>query len=155
MANLTRWSKPIPPRWLGNSEDKQPFAMRYKRLTRGELRALGEALQAAPAEATPEQLAEVYGPYVQGPLAADGGPVALTIDELAIPSGDLAGLFRACADELGAKDSLINEITDTLLAAVNGLKGSAAGESSGSRGGASTTRADPSEAALPVPTAAA
>ena len=43
MATLTRWKRYVP-KWLGNAESPQPFAVEVKRATFGERRAFIEAL---------------------------------------------------------------------------------------------------------------
>lgn len=157
MANLSTWSKPIPPKWLDNHESPEAFALEYKRLTTGEWKLLAGALEDFKGDA--EALAKVYGPYVRGPLrhpAAAAGTPALVVDGVAVLEGDLVGLMRVGLQEPAMLHRrLLDEIEATLFHDVNGLPKDALGESSGSRGGASTTRADPTEAASPAPVATA
>jgi hypothetical protein len=157
-VNLTRWSKPIPPKWLGNDQDPQGFTLRYKRMSEGELRALRDALIALREnkDASAADLAAALKPYVQGPKAPDGAPVALVVDGHEVRDGDFEALLKVGLDDgPGVHTALNQEVITTLMREVNGLTGAAEGESEGSRGGASTTRAGDIEAAPPVPNAGA
>jgi hypothetical protein len=155
MATLTRWSDPIAPTWLGNDRDPQPFTIRYKRMSRGEIKEMQVRLRELyGSDPTAAKLAEAYAAVVKGPLRAAGaqdGEPALVVDGEKILDGDLAALFAVGLEEGPlVHGPLIHEITRTLFVVVNGLPEVLEGESSGSRGGASSTRAGRTEDGEPA-----
>lgn len=138
MAHLTRWQKRVP-KWLGNDQAAEPFAVEIKRVTEGELRGFFAALTDLDQDRSPGKLVEIFSPVVRGPkgqLTVDGEEVT-----------DLRGLLAAGADEFSPTDSLLGELV-RLVQEVNGL-GKATPSASGPQpGGAGSI---PAELATPTP----
>lgn len=149
MATLTRFEERTP-RWLGNAEQADPFRLRIRRMTNGDLReffaryhALGEKGKAA----TAADVAELFAPVVQGPVGD------LTIDGEKIET--LERLIEvACLELVTFRDNLIAELLE-LVTSVNRLEELRVGESAGRRGGGSTTSPAPSETEPPAKPAGA
>jgi hypothetical protein len=84
MANLTRWKRRIP-KWEGNDEQAEPFAVEVKRLTVDERATMLERINAVRAKESVETFGLVFGDYVRGPIGVltfDGAPAPATIAEL-------------------------------------------------------------------------
>lgn len=141
MAHLSRWQKRTP-RWLGNADAAEPFAVEVKRLSEAELRAFFEGVAGIGGEYQVAQLLEVFSPCVRGPkglLTIDGEEVA-----------DLRGLLTAAAGEFPGPDSLLGELV-RLVQEVNGLgKGTPSGSEPQPGGSGGTAAAIATSTAAPA-----
>lgn len=137
MATLTRWRKYVP-RWLGNAESPEPFAVEVKRATWGERRAFLEVLQDD--KASDEALVAMFLPLLRGPLGS------LVIDGERVTT--IEQLVAIALEETGDAGNLFGELVEAVLE--GSALGKALRERSVPASGGSGTSA--SEAAPPAPT---
>ena len=137
MATLTRWRKYVP-KWLGNAESPEPFAVEVKRATWGERRAFLEVLQDD--KASDEARVAMFLPLLRGPLGS------LVIDGERVTT--IEQLVSIALEETGDAGNLLGELVEAVLE--GSALGKALRESSVPASGGSGMSA--SEAAPPAPT---
>jgi len=104
VAKLTRWRKYVP-RWLGNAESAEPFAVEVKRATWGERKAFLEAVQDD--KATDEAKAAMFLPLVRGPIGE------LLIDGQRV--GTIEQLVQIALEETADEGNLFAELVEAIL----------------------------------------
>lgn len=130
MATLTRWRKYVP-RWLGNAESADPFAVEVKRATWGERRAFIEALRDDKADEAAR--VEMFSALLRGPmgdLVIDGERIT-TIEQLvklALAETDDPGNLFAELVEAILEGSALGKAMRELSAPASGGRGTSAPE---------------------------